>query len=475
LKIIATTGHVLSRYEAVHHLLTAASQLQARAAAEIGLSFQRFQSKMLRAVAGELETATQAGSIWRQQAANLLAANREQPTWGWASPETVSLLDFWAECDPAIHFLLVYDRPDHTLARFLESGASATDGPGPLLDDWLARNIQLLRARNRRPDRCLLVCAETALTHPDALAARVRETYGLTLERPEALEPAQIALGQHFVPAMLASRPEVQALFQELQALADLPGAGLAQDEPLPGESQKPVPVLRRQQAELEAERDQLVARLAAINDSLGVLYSQDQRPREALAAFKSRNGELVGWLRLVQDELESYVASRGVQPAPESFRQEEEQTPTPEVAAFQTRLHDQLEGLAGEDPDGLRDFLLKLARKRPDVVEYCLPAEDFAVEAYLLWCVTHGTAEEEALKRLREPLLCLLQDLGSGPAFPGSGSDYSRILHAIWLSRPDLRKQFDPRKVKGRTKLKQWLLRSGAAEYGLTASGSAR
>jgi len=482
LKIIATTGHVLSRYEAVHHLLTTANQPQTRAAAETGLCFQRFQSKMLRAVAGELETAAQAGSIWRQQAANLLSTNKEQPIWGWASPETISLLDFWAECDPAIHFLLVYDRPDRTIMRFLETGASSTEGPGQLLDDWLARNIRLLRARSRRSDRCLLVCAEAALAHPDALAALFRETYSLKLERPEALEPAQIALDQHFVPAMLASRPEVQALFQELQALADLPGADLAQDGPLPGEG-KQFPVLRRQQAELEAERDQLVARLAAINDSLGALYSQDQRPREALAAFKSRNGELVDWLRLVQDELESYVAEHGVRagqappvsPQPQTQPLPEEQTTDPEVAAFLGQLHDQFERLAGEDPDGLRDFLLQLARKRPDVVHYCLPADDFAVEAYLLWCVKHGAAEEEVLKRLREPLLRLLQELSGGPAFPDSGPDYSRILHAIWLSRPDLRQHFDTRKAKGRAKLKQWLLRSGAAEYGLVAPGAAR
>jgi len=457
LKILATTGHILSQYENVHDLLKTAGLSQARPVTATGLCFQRFQDKMLRAVAGELDAAIQAGSIWRQQAANLLAANREQPTWGWASPETVSLLDFWAECDPTIHFLLVYDRPDHTIVRFLESGASSTDGPGQLLDDWLARNIRLLRARSRRPDRCLLVCAETALAHPDALATRLRETYNLTLKYTEARPPAPTAQGQHFAQAILASRPEVQALFQELQALADLPGT----------------------------DGDHLVARLATANDSFDVLCCQGQGHSDALAEITSRNTALIDRLRLVQDELESYVAAHGIrssqeqhappQPQAQPLRQVEEQTTAPEVAAFLARLRDQFESLGGEDHDGLRGFLLKLARKRTDVVRYCLPADGFAVEVYLLWCVKHGTAEEEALRQLREPLLRLLQDLGNAPAFPDSEPDYNRILHAIWLSRPDLHQHFDIRKAKGRAKLKQWLLRSGAAEYGLVPPGSAR
>lgn len=479
MKILATTGHSLSHYEAVHDLLKTAGLSQARAVAATGLCFQRFQDKMLRAVAGEPEAAAKAGSLWRQQAATLLAANTEQPAWGWADPHTVSLLDFWAECDPAIHFLLVYDRPDRTLMRFFESGAGATEGPGSLLDDWLARNIRLLRARAIRPDRCLLVCAEAALAHPDALIARLREAYGLTLEHTEALHLPPTVLGQHVARAVLASRPEAQALFQELQALADLPGTDLAPDGPAPENDQKQFQVLHQQRA----ERDHLAAQLAAANDRIETLRRQDQGHQDALAELKSRNTALIDRLRLVQDELESYVAEHGVRsgqeppaaPQPKAPPLPEQQTTDPEVAAFLTQLHDQFERLTGEDPDGLRDFLLQLARKRTDVVRFCLPANGFAVEAYLLWCVKHGAAEEEVLKRLREPLLRLLQELSGGPAFPDSGPDYSRILHAIWLSRPDLRQHFDTRKAKGRAKLKQWLLRSGAAEYGLVAPGAAR
>ncbi|HDR1519178.1 TPA: protein HyaE, partial [Pasteurella multocida] len=52
-------------------------------------------------------------SIWDNLSLDLMLANIEQNFWGWSDPNAIQILDYWANLDPNIHFVFVYDKPEN--------------------------------------------------------------------------------------------------------------------------------------------------------------------------------------------------------------------------------------------------------------------------------------------------------------------------------------------------------------------------
>jgi hypothetical protein len=66
----------------------------------------------------------QAGTVWHGLALDLLLGNLQQPLWGWADARSIYWLDYWAQLDPHITFVMVYDHPASALqARIPRSTA----------------------------------------------------------------------------------------------------------------------------------------------------------------------------------------------------------------------------------------------------------------------------------------------------------------------------------------------------------------
>ncbi|PNP97631.1 hypothetical protein [Moraxella sp. RCAD0137] len=94
---------------------------------------------------------------------DLLLANSEQSLWGWADTNAVSLLDYWADFDEEMFFVLVYDKPDSPLQLALNNDTEAE--LQPQWEDWIAYNQALLQFATKYSNRCVLVNAEQAMKH----------------------------------------------------------------------------------------------------------------------------------------------------------------------------------------------------------------------------------------------------------------------------------------------------------------------
>jgi len=115
-------------------------------------------------------------SLFRDEAAALVAAREDGPAWGWKDPRTSMLLDFW---DGVLRyegqFLLLYRHPWEVADSMLRTGAQEwlahPDYPARI---WTDYNRRLLDFHGRHRERSLLVSANRVLRDPAAFAALVQ-------------------------------------------------------------------------------------------------------------------------------------------------------------------------------------------------------------------------------------------------------------------------------------------------------------
>lgn len=172
---------------------------------------------------GDVEPAlsiTEPGRMWEQLASDILLANIKQDVWGWASPNSTWLLDFWLGFDPRINFILVCTSPEHVIAHAM----TAVDDMGSLdalMNTWQVQHQQMLRFYHRNPGRCLLVDATDCAHNLAALLERCVDRWKLPLSIPAdfAVVPAdQGALTLHLATQIASQYPEAFSLKQELAA-----------------------------------------------------------------------------------------------------------------------------------------------------------------------------------------------------------------------------------------------------------------
>lgn len=209
----------------------------------------------------------QVAPIWHGMAMDLMLGNLEQELWGWADPQAIYTLDYWAQLDDQLTFVLVYDKPQSALVNV----ATKLDNlPAPDLElplsNWMAYNGALLHFFLRHTDRCLLVNAQQVRHNTDGCLQKLQpllrapllsltedETVdGVTtdgtqlsaypihtmipaqkltdvinlagLKTPKAHEILQgSAMESYLLNQVLAEYPACLALYAELQSAASLP------------------------------------------------------------------------------------------------------------------------------------------------------------------------------------------------------------------------------------------------------------
>lgn len=226
------------------------------------------------------------GPVWNELALDLMLANTQHKLWGWADPQAIHLLDYWAGLEPGIRFVLVYANPETAFA-----GPDSSQ-VGEVSDDllqadherqcqqWIAFNHSLLHFYLRHPERSVLMHADT-------------DSSGHVLRQLELLESADIGvdttiktvsdqpLAQRLLAQQLAQQyPGLQQCFNELQAAATAPA--LAQ------KTQASAAVIAQALQELHGK------------------LSETLSPEE-ISELKEENELLLNQLHLVQEELESY------------------------------------------------------------------------------------------------------------------------------------------------------------------------
>ncbi|HEV2846938.1 MAG TPA: hypothetical protein VG477_18930, partial [Thermoanaerobaculia bacterium] len=173
--------------------------------------------------------------------ARALIAERESAggLWGWKDPRTTLLLDFWDPllADPV--YLLVYRFPWEVADSMQRLGAEVfLRRPDYAWRIWAFYNRSLLDFHRRHQDRCVLVSTDALRRQPGRLPEVLRDRLGLETSGAGAEDLLEeeifhaLAADDPLIPLALAAHPACAALLRELDASADLPGAGLWSDRP---------------------------------------------------------------------------------------------------------------------------------------------------------------------------------------------------------------------------------------------------
>ena len=272
MKKIIIVGHPQSGYAEVETLLNACGMATAQPSRREGYMPGQISTTLCKvhsaAPLSQLESDDQiqqieAGPVWHGMALDLMLGNLEQPFWGWADPQSIYLLNYWRDLDPSITFILVYDRP-HSVLTQASPEEAASLSPETLSQrtrNWAAYNAALLHFFHRNPQRCLLVHSQQVresassylqqvraridapwsermeqLTVPAALPATDTDTNAITSldsdnhdtchpTPADPVAPPHNALALFVADALLRQHPTTLQLYEELQAVANLPFA----------------------------------------------------------------------------------------------------------------------------------------------------------------------------------------------------------------------------------------------------------
>ncbi|WP_412851519.1 hypothetical protein [Ectothiorhodospira shaposhnikovii] len=249
-------------------------------------------------VAPVLQRKQPLGRLWDEVATDLLLTNLHQPCWGWAEPESLWALDYWAELEPGIHFLLLTCDPQDYLAHCLLTEEDLDEKT--CLEQWRSHHERLLNFYLANPERCLLVNARQAVIKPTALLEKLNERWQLGLQMPEpqslpalpgARQTAPLTLARHLADKTLREAGgNLTPLHQELQA------------------AQQPLTDVDTEKDEDGTLQGQAELSLASILKDYQRRCAQDlsEDERRQLNVLKQENAKLLEKLHQVQEKLES-------------------------------------------------------------------------------------------------------------------------------------------------------------------------
>jgi hypothetical protein len=251
--------------------------------------------------------AVKPGKLWSEMAVDLFMANINQATWGWADHRSAPFVEFWADFDPQVRFVFCYESPEAYLANALadvpQPDAAAVEGA---LAEWSRWNSFLLAQYGQQRERSLLVDTRSLLRNPQALVDLVGREWnwpvgGLMMaETGSKLAELADYLARGFIPAKHAS----EALAKELDAQAQLPGAG-------------PTPATARLHAAWNdwssvQERIAYAARAVGLEDEKARLEAQLAETRQAiddLAVLSEQSEMMVTSLQAENEQLAAQIA----------------------------------------------------------------------------------------------------------------------------------------------------------------------
>jgi len=367
---ILIVGHPQSGYEEVESLLSACGMGSAQPSRREGFLPTEISDTLCKAHGAspnhrlgspdEIQQ-IEAGAVWHGMALDLMLGNLDQEFWGWADPQAVRLLNYWRDLDPKITFVLLYDRPHSALtqAKADEAVSLSADSLSHRIRSWTAYNAALLHFFHRNPQRCLLVNSQqvrqSASSYLQQLRARIDAPWSERMEQlamPDAppapgvcsamdidasettepgvshnknlapaypagqrmdnlaplLEPAPAegALMAYLADALLQQHPASLELYEELQAVANLP---LADDLAVECSPLDAWVDMATQQRRLN-EQDRLAGAQQEEIDELGhrlqqsaALADQKQQQIERLAEAQGRAEQLAQERQNMLDE----------------------------------------------------------------------------------------------------------------------------------------------------------------------------
>lgn len=255
------------------------------------------------------------GQAWHIAAADLMIANADQESWGWAHPDNLRFLDFWKAFEPNCRFALVYTSPAEYIAREISVDDVEGEGLEEIIERWRDYHEEMLRFYHANSDVSMLINLHNFEDTAQPIATLLSDRLNLNATRLNQAEYLfQSALMDVIAERLIDQELELANLFSELENSADLPMSlssysrrgltGKAHkelDENLSGLDQAQDSLLAAQR-----EIDHLTQSLQSAEDML----TTERREKEALeiAAAEAHVPELLEkQLEQVREELHLY------------------------------------------------------------------------------------------------------------------------------------------------------------------------
>ncbi|WP_081193720.1 hypothetical protein [Halomonas sp. BC1] len=263
------------------------------------------------------------GKLWENLASDLLLVNLESELWGWYEEQSVKALDFWADLEPSIHFLLVCTRPEDELCQKISQTEGSVDAEA-FIKEWHQRHKKLLQFYLKHPQRCLLIDAQDALQHLNKQLLLAHDHWQLPLDQETAEQqvetPAESAQAQENaqeqtsgIVSLVAREAlkkvsiDITDFYTELRA-AQYPLNGLEESE---ATTRKLFDWLR-EDIDLTALNQLLteyraLQQQATLASKLPMLENQSQNIRQQLEEAEEDNKLQLMQLQQVKEELQYY------------------------------------------------------------------------------------------------------------------------------------------------------------------------
>lgn len=267
------------------------------------------------------------GRLWENLASDLLLANLESELWGWYEEQSVKALDFWADLEPNIHFMLVCTRPEDELCQKISQTEGSVDAEA-FIKDWHQRHNKLLQFYLKHPQRCLLIDAQDALQHLNKQLLLAHDHWQLPLDQETAEQqvetPAESAQAQENtqeqtsgIVSLVAREAlkkvsiDITDFYTELRA-AQYPLNGLEESEATTRKLfdwlKEDIDLTALNQLLTEYRALQQQATLAS---KLPMLENQSQNIRQKLEEAEEENKLQLMQLQQVEEELQYYFQKK--------------------------------------------------------------------------------------------------------------------------------------------------------------------
>jgi hypothetical protein len=129
---------------------------------------------------------TKIGKVWEQFAGDIFFSNHHQALWYWEDERSVYLLDFWAEFDPSVCFLIVHTSLELTLQIGLANKKANPEDAHLLLNEWNRKTDTILKFQNANPTNCEIVDLEEYCADPKRFIESISKKWNLNLSTLDA-------------------------------------------------------------------------------------------------------------------------------------------------------------------------------------------------------------------------------------------------------------------------------------------------
>lgn len=235
MKVVVTCGHPQSDYQTIHQMMVKSGLVDAGENSEESLSPQELQAKICNTY--KLDAQYQApvnqlvpGQFWSNAATDVFMTNLDNEYWGWADSNSVHLLEHWRDYEDNVRFVLVYNSPNRALAKALPFMPVNPETADQLTDSWLNYNDALLRFYYRNKERCVLINSDSAALKEGALPDLAEHQLSVDLQPSDTTELEVFKEHDRYTDiaslistSLRAEFDDAESLYQELEAVADLP------------------------------------------------------------------------------------------------------------------------------------------------------------------------------------------------------------------------------------------------------------